>query len=69
MKLAYYVSRIQQSNGDHEVHNEICRMLPKPENRTVLGEFSTCQEAVLAAQKSYPTADGCKICSPTCHSN
>jgi len=68
MKTKYYVSLIQQANGDQEVHCETCRALPKPEHRVLLGEFYACQDAVRAARKIYLTADGCKICSPTCHS-
>ncbi|RAJ83152.1 hypothetical protein CLV59_103111 [Chitinophaga dinghuensis] len=67
MKKRYWVSKIRQLNGDHEVHDESCRALPKFENRQLLGEFATCQEAVREAKKIYLTADGCKICSPTCH--
>ncbi len=67
MKLMYYVSKIRQDNGDHEVHHETCRVVPKPENRRALGEFSDCKDAVSAAKEIYPTADGCKICSPSCN--
>jgi len=35
----YYVNTNAQSNGDHEVHDENCEFLPKPENRRYLGEF------------------------------
>ena len=67
MELAYYVSKIPQHNGDHEVHNGTCRVLPKIENRLLLGEFSNCRDAVNIARNIYSTADGCKICSPECN--
>ncbi|MDN5289032.1 MAG: hypothetical protein JWR38_5306 [Mucilaginibacter sp.] len=67
MKNKYYVNQNAQSNGDHEVHEESCAYLPKLENRTYLGEFSSCKGAVEEAKKRYYKADGCKYCSPDCH--
>ena len=64
--MKYYVNRNAQSNGDHEVHQENCRYFPS--NAKYLGEFSNCKDAVNEAKKTYSTADGCKTCSPTCHS-
>ena len=63
----YYVNKNPQANGDHEVHKESCPVLPDEENRRYLGDFATCHEAVREARKIYPTADGCRICSPECH--
>jgi hypothetical protein len=63
----YYVNAKAQNNGDHEVHNESCIYLPSAANRTYLGEFSTCAPAVKKAKETYRTADGCKTCSPDCH--
>lgn len=63
----YYVNKNAQSNGDHEVHKEDCYRLPEPENRLSLGYFTNCKDAVIAAKKIYPTADGCYYCSPECH--
>ena len=65
--MRYYVNKHAQSNGDHEVHNSSCQYLPSVENRKDLGDFSNCQDAVKEAKKTYPTADGCKTCSPSCH--
>jgi hypothetical protein len=63
----YYVNENAQENGDHEVHEAGCSYMPKAENRYYLGEFSSCQQAVAAAKKLYPTADGCYYCCPACH--
>jgi len=63
----YYVNKHQQSNGDHEVHTESCVYLPAVGNRDYLGEFSTCKPAVDKAKNIYSAADGCKTCSPDCH--
>jgi hypothetical protein len=63
--MNYYVNNRAQSNGDHEVHQENCIYLPS--DRKYLGDFSSCKPAVDEAKKTYPTADGCKTCSPGCH--
>ncbi len=67
MKKNYYVTMHTQFNGDHEVHDETCRYMFGITNRLYLGEFYSCTEAVVEAKKSYARADGCKFCSPTCH--
>ncbi len=64
---SYYVNIKAQLNGDHEVHKADCRYLPDPINREYLGEFPSCHGEVKRAKEIYPTADGCAICSTTCH--
>lgn len=63
----YYVNQNAQSNGDHEVHVAGCSFLPEPENRTYLGDFTTCGPAVKEAKKTYPKANGCFFCAEACH--
>ena len=64
----YYVSKNAQANGDHEVHKDSCGWLPLPANRTYLGSFNNCQDAVTEAKKTYPkTANGCIHCSSACN--
>jgi len=48
----YYVNRIKQSNGDHEVHASTCSYLPIIENREPLGYFNDCKEAVKKQKKN-----------------
>ncbi|MFB9843998.1 hypothetical protein [Mucilaginibacter ginsenosidivorans] len=67
MKKKYYVNKHAQSNGDHEVHEQSCVYLPAEQNRLYLGEFYGCRDAVDEAKKTYKSADGCKTCSPGCH--
>jgi hypothetical protein len=62
---SYYVNPQPDQDGDNEVHREGCHKLPA--NGEYLGEFSTCFEAVAAAKRRYPRADGCGICSAECH--
>jgi hypothetical protein len=62
----YYVNDRAQANGDHEVHKENCKYMPN--DKTYLGDFSTCKPAVEAAKKKYPTtANGCFYCANDCH--
>lgn len=65
----YYVNKNKQSNGDHEVHDADCKYLPNIENRIYLGEFSNCKPAVTEAKKTYSQSNGCKTCSPDCHTS
>lgn len=64
----YYVNTNAQPNGDHEVHKTVgCSNPADEENRHYLGDFPSCNGAVLAAKQIYPTADGCEKCSLECH--
>lgn len=65
--MKYYVNNHAQPNGDHEVHNETCPYLPSVLSKNYLGDFSSCKDAVEEAKRTYPTADGCATCSPSCH--
>ena len=67
--LNYYVNKNAQPNGDHEVHREGCAWLPNIENRIHLGQFFSCQSAVLEAGKHYVQTDGCAHCSSACHTS
>ena len=63
----YYVNKINQSNGDHEVHYSTCNYLPSVENQEPLGYFIDFKEAVKKAKEKYVQSDGCYFCSNTCH--
>lgn len=69
MKKKYYVNKQAQNNGDHEVHDEACSYLPAITNRIYLGEFYSCQSAVIEAAKHYLKTNGCYYCSRTCHTS
>ncbi len=54
--------------GNNEVHNETCRHYSQLVNYLDLGYHSNCYSAVRKAKSlGYPKADGCKVCSPECH--
>lgn len=67
----FYVNRNQQSNGDHEVHEDTpqaCSNAPLPLNRDPLGWHADCRGAVAAATaKGYRRANGCYYCARPCH--
>jgi len=63
----YYVNKNAQSTGEHEVHTTGCSYMPNPENRTYLGDFTNCKDAVKAAKKVYDNVDGCYYCCKPCH--
>lgn len=69
MKQKYYVNNNAQPNGDHEVHTEYCYYFSRMANKTYLGEFETCQEAVREARKKHYQVNGCKDCSRPCHTS
>nr|VFK52359.1 MAG: hypothetical protein BECKTC1821D_GA0114238_11712 [Candidatus Kentron sp. TC] len=63
----YYVSDNAQSTGEHEVHRIGCSFMPNHGNKTYLGHFSNCREAILRAREIYSDVDGCYYCSLDCH--
>lgn len=62
--MNYYVNT---QNYNHEVHADGCSSMPNPENRKYLGNYTNCRDAVREAKRTYPDADGCRICSSECH--
>lgn len=69
MATSYYVNKVEQGNGDHEVHTEECRYLPSVLNRIYLGQFTNCSDAVREAKKHYTQENGCYTCSRACHTS
>jgi hypothetical protein len=63
----YYVNKKAQTTGEHEVHKEGCPTPPDSANRLNLGFFTHCRDAVNEGRKYYTNIDGCKNCSPECH--
>ena len=65
----YYMNKNSQTNGDHEVHKEGCNRMPLIQNRLFIGNFLSCRQAVAAAKRINPRADGCFYCSRECHNS
>ena len=69
MSDIYYFNDHVDQNGNHEVHTNSCSYLPKVENRTLIGVYSNCKDAINAAKSQYPSEkfDGCFWCCRPCH--
>ncbi len=63
----YVVNDREQNNGDHEVHKEGC--IYWPSSYTDLGQHDGCTTAVTVAKRVYSRSNGCKTCSPACHTS
>lgn len=65
----YYLNLNAQPNGDHEVHRQGCRFMPRENNRIDLGVHRSCREAVARARQIYKQSDGCAYCCPEAHTS
>jgi len=63
----YCVNKSEQSNGDHEVHEQGCMFWPLPHNVLPLGWYSNCADAVKTARSYYRQVNGCWTCCRPCH--
>ena len=63
----YYVSKQEQSNGNHEIHVPRCAHLPDANDRIYLGTFTNCRDALHTARSHYEKSNGCYWCCNTCH--
>lgn len=63
----YYVNKITQKTGEHEVHTGSCYRLPNTMNRIYLGNLQSSKEALKKAQEYYYDIDGCYYCCPEIH--
>ena len=59
--MKYYVNKVAQPNGDHEVHKATCGWLPNASNRLYLGDFVYSSSALREARKYYTHVDGCYL--------
>ena len=66
---SYYFNDNTDEHGYHEVHTSTCSFLPAPMNRTYLGIYNNCSEAIADAKRRYPgkVFDGCYYCCNSCH--
>lgn len=67
--MKYYVNKVAQPNGDHEVHKATCGWLPNASNRLYLGDFVYSSSALREARKYYTHVDGCYFCCPEIHNS
>lgn len=69
MKKFYYVNNNQTKNPGlhHEVHTDEHAKELKIVNKSLLGYYDNCLDAVEKAKETYSDADGCAICCTLCH--
>jgi|GEM_PF-115495 len=63
----YCVNKTAQLNGDHEVHAQGCIFWPHPVNTLSLDWHEDCRSAMQTARAFYRQVNGCRYCSPACH--
>lgn len=65
----YYVNNDRTHNPGlhHEVHTKSHVEQLNIRSKTLLGYFSNEIDAVQAAKRLFPDADGCAICCPKAH--
>jgi hypothetical protein len=65
----YYVNNDQTHNPGlhHEVHTEEHAKELNIVDKSYLGYFDGCEDAVKKAKEIYKDADGCAICCRACH--
>lgn len=63
----YYVNKNSNTTGEHEVHNEECKVLPNDYNRIDLGYHSNSNDALIKAKTLYNNVDGCFYCCKEIH--
>ncbi len=68
--MPYYYANINaDEKGLNEVHTSTCAWLPSESNRATIGQYDNCRLAIAAMKQANPSHkfDGCKHCSPSCH--
>jgi hypothetical protein len=61
MAPIYYVSEEPDPDGLHEVHVDVCYLLPKQSR--FLGMHANCESALVQATKAFPDVVGCRVCT------
>ena len=75
--MRYFMNANAQSNGDYEVHNDICSYGKLVQRPLELGDHVSCYSAVQLAIVRYGSAaqahrgqiNGCYYCSNPCHTS
>ncbi|WP_295534029.1 hypothetical protein [uncultured Thioclava sp.] len=68
----FYLNKRQTNDIDYEVHLDGCYWLTLVTDKEYLGNFVECSGAVAEAKRQHPTwyrINGCKHCSPACHTS
>jgi hypothetical protein len=73
--MRYFMNANQQTNGDYEVHDNLCSYGKQVIDPVELGDYASCQPAVQKAERLYGRAarqndgqvNGCYYCCRPCH--
>lgn len=60
----YYFDNVADVNGNHVIHAEDSAFIPPTSDRTYIGDFSSCNEALQRAKALYP--EDSFVCCPLC---
>ena len=65
----YYFSNTADLRGEHEIHTEGCAFIPPSSNRSYIGYYFDCSNAIRDARIQYPykSFNGCYYCCRECH--
>ena len=65
----YIANKNLDDKGRHEIHEASCFRLPNEKNQLLIGRFTYCTQAILAAKALDITTKytGCYFCCPDYH--
>lgn len=63
----YVLNIIKNEQGDHEVHESSCALLPSYVFQKDLGYHLNCKTALEMAEKTHNHVNGCYACNRVCH--
>lgn len=63
----YILSTLKNEQGDREVHESSCALLPAYIHQKDLGYHFTCTSAMTAARTIHLSVNGCSECNRACH--
>lgn len=67
----YYLKQEPDKDGFHELHHIICPFVEDADlsQWIYVGRFNSCHKALAAAKYHFATADGCRRCASSCHTD
>lgn len=65
--ISYYISKISEFDGQYLMHRYACASLPEDEkDYTKVGDFETCDEALIATRLLEAKTKACPYCCRSC---
>lgn len=63
----YVLNTLKNSDGEYEVHESSCSLLPSYVHQKDLGYHFSCTAALRFAKGSHSEVNGCYQCNKVCH--